>query len=63
MDNKEGNYDLILLGGKVVLPNLRIEKLDIGIINSKIVILGDLSKKSAKKILKINGLLVLPGAF
>ncbi len=62
MDNKEGNYDLILLGGKVVLPNLRIEKLDIGIINSKIVILGDLSKKSAKKILKINGLLVLPGA-
>ncbi len=62
MNNVDDNYDLILLGGDVVLPNLKIEKLDIGIVNSKIVFLGDLSRKSAEKILKINGLLVLPGA-
>ncbi len=62
MKNIQDNYDLILLGGEVVLPNSKIEKLDIGIIDSKIAMIGDLSRKSAAKILKINGLLVLPGA-
>ena len=41
--------DLIITGGEVFLPNSSIEKIDIGIKDSKIVELGDLSKKDCEK--------------
>ena len=59
--NKE-EYDLILSGGNVVLPSLKTEQLDIGIIDSKIAELGDLSRKTYKEKLAINDLIVIPGA-
>ena len=59
--NKE-EYDLILSGGNVVLPGLKTEQLDIGIIDSKIAELGDLSRKTYKEKLAINDLIVIPGA-
>ena len=54
--------DLIITGGDVVLPNSSIEKIDIGVKDSKIVELGNLSKKDSKKKIVINNLIVLPGA-
>jgi len=54
--------DLIITGGEVFLPNSSIEKIDIGIKDSKIVELGDLSKKKKKKKIVVNNLIVLPGA-
>ena len=56
------NFDLLICGGSVCLPNEKIEKVDIGIKNSKIQELGDLSHKSCKLKLDVNNLLVLPGA-
>ncbi|MAR63590.1 MAG: dihydroorotase [Rickettsiales bacterium] len=56
------NFDLLICGGSVYLPNQKIEKVDIGIKNSKIQELGDLSHKSCKLKLDVNNLLVLPGA-
>ncbi len=56
------NFDLLICGGSVYLPNEKIEKVDIGIKNSKIQELGDLSHKSCKLKLDVNNLLVLPGA-
>ena len=55
------NFDLLICGGSVYLPNEKIEKVDIGIKNSKIQELGDLSRKSCKLKLDLNNLLVLPG--
>ena len=55
------NFDLLICGGSVCLPNEKIEKVDIGIKNSKIQELGDLSHKSCKLKLDVNNLLVLPG--
>ena len=54
--------DLIIAGGEVFLPNSSIEKIDIGIKDSKIVELGDLSKKDCEKKIVVNNLIVLPGA-
>ena len=54
--------DLIITGGEVFLPNSSIEKIDIGIKDSKIVELGDLSKKDCEKKIDVNNLIVLPGA-
>ena len=54
--------DLIITGGEVVLPNSSIEKIDIGVKGSKIMELGDLSKKDCEKKIVINNLIVLPGA-
>jgi dihydroorotase len=56
------NFDLLICGGSVYLPNEKIEKVDIGIKNSKIQELGNLSHKSYKLKLDVNNLLVLPGA-
>ena len=55
-------FDLIISGGEVFLPNSSIEKIDIGIKDSKIVELGDLSKKDCEKKIDVNNLIVLPGA-
>ena len=54
--------DLIIAGGEIVLPNSSIEKIDIGVKGSKIVDLGNLSKKDCEKKIVINNLIVLPGA-
>jgi dihydroorotase len=54
--------DLIITGGEIVLPNSSIEKIDIGVKGSKIMELGDLSKKDCEKRIVINNLIVLPGA-
>ena len=54
--------DLIITGGDVILPNSSIEKIDIGVKDSKIVELGNLSKKDCEKKIVINNLIVLPGA-
>ena len=54
--------DIILQGGSVVLPNNKIEELDIGICDSKINAIGDLSRSSSQKIINIKNLLVIPGA-
>ena len=54
--------DLIITGGEVFLPNSSIEKIDIGVKDSKIVELGDLSKKDCEKKIVVNNLIVLPGA-
>ncbi len=61
MKNENVYFDLILKGGNVVLPGNKIELLDIGIINSKIVDLGNLNNKPSKKFLDIKGLIVIPG--
>ena len=54
--------DIILQGGSVVLPNNKIEELDIGIRDTKINAIGDLSRSSSQKIINIKNLLVIPGA-
>ena len=54
--------DLIISGGEVFLPNSSIEKIDIGVKDSKIVELGNLSKKDCEKKIVVNNLIVLPGA-
>ena len=40
------NFDIILKGGELVLPNKKIDKLDVGISNCLIKEIGDLSKMS-----------------
>ena len=59
--DRNTHFDLILSGGSVVLPSLKIEKLDIGITDSQITELGDLARKTCKEKLVINGLIVIPG--
>ena len=54
--------DLIITGGEVFLQDSSIEKIDIGVKDSKIVELGDLSKKDCEKKIDVNNLIVLPGA-
>ena len=56
------SFDIILKGGNLILPSQKIEKLDIGISDSRILEIGDLSRKLSKKIIDINGLTVIPGA-
>ena len=41
--------DLIITGGDIVLPDSSIEKIDIGVKGSKVVELGNLSKKDCEK--------------
>ena len=54
-------FDLILLGGDVILPSFKIEKIDIGIKDSCILKIGDLSRSTSEKKLNIDGLMVMPG--
>ena len=56
------NLDLLITGGNVFLHNELIEEIDIGIIDGKIVELGDLSQRNSKKKILVKNLLVLPGA-
>ena len=42
------NFDLLITGGSVYLPNERIEESDIGIINNKIKTIGNLQNKKYK---------------
>ena len=56
------NFDLLIIGGDVCLPNEKIEKVDIGIKNSKIEAIGDLKNKQFKKKIEVKNLLVIPGA-
>ena len=55
------SFDLIIRNGNVVLENQIIEKNDIGIKNSKIFSIGDLSKASYLKTIDASNLYVLPG--
>ncbi len=55
------DFDIILKSGNLILPSKKVEKLDIGIRDSSISQIGDLSRKSSKKIIDINGLMVMPG--
>ena len=57
MNNK---LDLIISNANVFLPNSKIEETDIGIFNSKISMIGDLSRKTCK--LNAKNLVILPGA-
>ena len=43
------NLDLLITGGNVFLHNELIEEIDIGVLNGKIVELGDLSQRDSKK--------------
>ena len=43
------NFDLLVSGGLVYLPNQRIEEQDIGIKDTKIVAIGNLKNKQFKK--------------
>lgn len=61
MKNKNHNFNLILKGGNIILSNQKIEQLDIGIIDSRIAEIGNLSNKNSKRTLNINNLLVMPG--
>ena len=54
-------FDLILRNAKVLLPNDKIEEIDIGVTNSKIASLGNLNGKVSVKTLDLKGLLVIPG--
>ncbi len=58
----ECTFDIILSGADVVLPSMKKEKLDIGILDSKINQLGDLSRAKSKDRINLKGLLVIPGA-
>ncbi len=58
----EQNLDLVLIGGNVFLHNGSIEEMDIGVLNGKIVELGNLSLRDCKKKILVKNLLVLPGA-
>ena len=43
------NFDLLITSGDVCLPNEKIEKVDIGIKDSKITEIGNLKNKQFKK--------------
>ena len=60
--NKKDKLDLILLNGKVVLPNETIEELDLGIKDGVIKEIGNLSRSSSIKKIDLKKLTVLPGA-
>ena len=62
MKNTSQKFDLILRNAKVLLPNDKIEEIDIGITDSKIASLGNLNEKASIKTLDLKGLLVIPGA-
>ena len=54
------NFDLLITGGSVYLPNERIEESDIGIINNKIKTIGNLKNKKYKNKIDAKNLLILP---
>tara|TARA_X000000368_G_scaffold151974_1_gene119765 strand:- start:274 stop:1605 length:1332 start_codon:yes stop_codon:yes gene_type:complete len=56
------NLDLIISNADIFLPNETINRIDIGVIDSKIVELGDLSRRDSKNKIDAKNLLVLPGA-
>ena len=58
---ENSRFDLVIKSGKVILPNFKIEELDIGIKGSKIVDLGNINNESSKKVLNAKGLIVIPG--
>ena len=47
MKNTSQKFDLILRNAKVLLPNDKIEEIDIGITDSKIASLGNLNEKAS----------------
>ena len=55
------SFDLLLKNGNVVLPNDKIEKIDIGIVNEKIAKIGNFNESSSKKTLDSENLHILPG--
>lgn len=55
------SFDLLLKNGNVVLPNDKIEKIDIGIVNEKIAKIGNFNESSSKKTLDFENLHILPG--
>lgn len=53
-------YDVVLKGGTVVNQDGRVQR-DLGIVGSKIMALGDLSRASAGEVVDCAGLHILPG--
>ncbi len=53
-------FDLVLKGGTVVSSQGR-ETLDVGVVDGRIVEIGSLTAKSAREVLDLTGLFVLPG--
>ena len=56
------NFDLLISGGSVYLPNNKIEESDIGIKDSKILAIGNLQNKKYKTKIDAKNLLIMPGA-
>ncbi|MFW5741262.1 MAG: dihydroorotase, partial [Myxococcota bacterium] len=56
----KAQYDLILREAAVMTPNGR-EEVDVGIRGERIAAVGDLGQASSEKVLRLPGLVVLPG--
>ena len=56
------DFDLLISGGSVCLPNEKIEEVDIGIKKTKIEEIGNLKNKRYKNKIDVKNLLILPGA-
>jgi dihydropyrimidinase/allantoinase len=55
-------YDLVITGGKLVIPNVGIVEGDVGVKDEKIVAIGrSLDLNQAENVIKANNLLVAPG--
>ena len=56
-------YDLVIKGGHVVIPNVGVQKADIGITGETIAAINDnIASESAKKVIDATGRYVFPGA-
>tara|TARA_B100000989_G_scaffold298243_1_gene286695 strand:+ start:769 stop:2106 length:1338 start_codon:yes stop_codon:yes gene_type:complete len=55
------NFDLLLTNGNVFLPSKKIEKINIGVKNSKVTYMGNSLNLKSKKIINLKNLHVLPG--
>lgn len=55
------NFDLLLTNGNVFLPSKKIEKINIGVKNSKVTYIGNSLNLKSKKIINLKNLHVLPG--
>ncbi len=54
-------FDLVLKNGNVFLPNNKVEKIDIGIVDEKISFIGNIENSQAKSLVDLTNLNVLPG--
>ena len=52
--------DMVIKSGSVVLPNYKIEKIDIGINDSKICKVGSIDQSLANEVIDAKGLVVMP---